>query len=101
MLLFSDKLSEMGWSLNPLQFPSAVHICLTLMHTQSGVADSFLADVKTVVEECLQTPSSKGDGIGVVYGMAQSLPDRSLVTEIASSYIDGLYTTDWPQINGK
>ena len=93
-------MSEMGWSLNPLQFPSAVHICLTLMHTQTGVADAFLTDLKTVVAECLKSPSSKGDGIGVVYGMAQSLPDRSMVSDIASSYIDGLYTTDWQIGNG-
>ncbi|CAG2173834.1 unnamed protein product, partial [Oppiella nova] len=92
----SDKMSEMGWSLNPLQFPSAVHICLTLMHAQTGVADAFLSDFKTVVNECLKTPTETGEGLGVVYGMAQTLPDRSLVTDIASHYIDGIYTT-WSQ----
>jgi len=97
----SDKMSELGWSINPLQFPSAIHICVTLMHTQPGVAQSFLTDLKSSVVECLKTPSDKGEGLSVVYGMAQSLPDRSLVSDIASSYIDGLYTTDWPQINGK
>ncbi|XP_054159200.1 sphingosine-1-phosphate lyase-like [Oppia nitens] len=97
----SDKLSEMGWSLNPLQFPSAVHICLTLMHTKPEVVDSFLKDIKTVVNECLLTPKDNTGGLGVIYGMAQSLPDRSLVTDIASHYIDGIYTTEWSQTNGK
>ena len=46
-------------------------------------------------------PFEKSEGLGVIYGMAQSLPDRSMVSDIASHYIDGLYTTDWPQINGK
>ena len=85
-------MSEKGWSLNPLQFPSAVHICLTLMHAQTGVADTFLSDIKSVVIECLKTPEESGDGLGVIYGMAQTLPDRSLVTDIASHYMDGLYT---------
>jgi len=71
------------------------------MHTQEGVAESFLQDVKTVVAECLNTPSEKGEGIGVIYGMAQSLPDRSLVSDIASTFIDGMYTTEWSQKNGK
>ncbi|CAG2168102.1 unnamed protein product [Oppiella nova] len=88
----SDIMSEKGWSLNPLQFPSAVHICLTLMHAQTGVADAFLSDIKSVVIECLKTPEESGDGLGVIYGMAQTLPDRSLVTDIASHYMDGLYT---------
>ncbi|CAG2102045.1 unnamed protein product [Medioppia subpectinata] len=89
----SDRMSELGWSLNPLQYPSAVHICLTLMHAQTGVADAFLADLKTVIQECLDSPTETGDGLGVIYGMAQTLPDRSLVTDIASHYIDGIYTT--------
>ena len=29
-----------------------------------------------------------------MYGMAQSLPDRGLVDELAHQFIDALYTTD-------
>ena len=29
-----------------------------------------------------------------VYGMAQTLPDRSLVKEMANQFIDALYTTN-------
>ena len=98
----SDKLAERGWALNPLQFPSAVHICLTLMHAQEGVAEQFVRDVREVVAECVATPGDKVEGAGVIYGMAQSLPDRSMVSDIASEYIDGLYRTDWSIVsNGK
>nr|XP_020457054.1 sphingosine-1-phosphate lyase 1-like [Monopterus albus] len=31
---------------------------------------------------------------GAVYGMAQSIPDRSIVTEAAWSYLDCLYSTE-------
>jgi sphinganine-1-phosphate aldolase len=32
----SDGMKKLGWNLNLLQFPSALHICITLLHTQSG-----------------------------------------------------------------
>ena len=44
-LLISFRV-EKGWSLNPLQFPPCFHICLTLMHTQEGVVEKFLKDIK-------------------------------------------------------
>ena len=30
----SSGLGEKGWNINSLQFPSSIHICLTLLHTQ-------------------------------------------------------------------
>ena len=44
----SDGLRKRGWNLNALQFPSAIHICVTLLHTQSGVADRFINDVQEI-----------------------------------------------------
>lgn len=41
---------------------------------------------------------------GAIYGMAQSIPDRSLVTEISHGFLDCLYSTELPksaQSNGK
>ena len=31
---------------------------------------------------------------GALYGMAQSIPDRSLVSELACGYLDAYYSTD-------
>ena len=44
----SDGLRKRGWNLNALQFPSAIHICVTMLQTQSGVADRFINDVKEI-----------------------------------------------------
>jgi sphinganine-1-phosphate aldolase len=44
----SDGMKKRGWNLNALQFPSAVHLCVTLLHTQPGVADKFIKDVKEI-----------------------------------------------------
>lgn len=89
----SDGLKKRGWNLNALQFPSAVHICVTLLHTQPGVADRFINDVKEITKTCLQDPKACDVGSAAVYGMAQSLPDRSIVDQITRTYLDSLYAT--------
>ncbi|KAI2808642.1 Sphingosine-1-phosphate lyase 1 [Blomia tropicalis] len=90
----SDMLSKKGWNLNPLQFPSAFHICLTLMHVQDGVADAFLDDLKQSVVECLKNPDTSGKGMAVMYGMSQSIPDRTMVSDLACQYLSTIYDTN-------
>ena len=46
----SDGMRKRGWNLNALQFPSCIHICVTLLHTQPGVAERFINDVKELSE---------------------------------------------------
>ncbi|MCU0257930.1 MAG: hypothetical protein MUF56_02750, partial [Solirubrobacteraceae bacterium] len=36
-----DEMSARGWSLNGLHRPPSVHICVTLRHTQPGLAERF------------------------------------------------------------
>ncbi|XP_063047447.1 sphingosine-1-phosphate lyase 1 [Engraulis encrasicolus] len=100
----SNALTSKGWNLNTLQFPSSIHICVTVLHTQPGVADKFVSDVQEQVAFILKNPNEKTTGMGAIYGMAQSIPDRSLVTEISHGFLDCLYSTELPksaQSNGK
>ncbi|NXD14653.1 SGPL1 lyase, partial [Nothocercus nigrocapillus] len=92
----SNLLASKGWNLNILQFPPSIHLCITQLHTRPGVADRFLRDVKDSVEEIMKDVHAKTTGMGAIYGMAQSIPDRSLVAEISLAYLDGLYSTDAP-----
>jgi len=82
-----DAMGERGWSLNGLHKPAAVHICTTLRHTQPGVAEQFLVDLRAAVDEVRANPASEG-GMAPIYGMAASLPDRSVVSEFLKVYID-------------
>ena len=50
----SDGMKKRGWNLNVLQFPSCIHLCVTLLHTQPGVADKFVNDVKELTEYVLK-----------------------------------------------
>ncbi|ESO89041.1 hypothetical protein LOTGIDRAFT_228978 [Lottia gigantea] len=92
----SDALTAKGWNLNPLQFPSSIHICVTLPICQDGVAEQFLKDVEEISTELLNNPNAKDGGMAAIYGMAQSIPDRSMVREIACSFVEGWYNTTVP-----
>lgn len=85
----NDRLKKLGWHLNALQFPSAFHICVTLMHTDGNISSNFVRDVKNIVADLLIEPRSKVTGSAAIYGMAQTIPDRSVVAEICSKYLDG------------
>ncbi|XP_008282840.1 sphingosine-1-phosphate lyase 1 isoform X2 [Stegastes partitus] len=90
----SNALTSKGWNLNTLQYPSSIHICCTVLHTQPGVADQFIRDVKEQVAIIMKNPKEKTTGMGAIYGMAQSIPDRSMVTEISRGFLDCLYSTE-------
>ena len=81
-----ENMGSRGWSLNGLQRPPAVHIAVTLRHTQPGVADRFLTDLRESVEEVRANPGVS-TGMAPVYGMAASLPEE-LVHAMLGVYLD-------------
>ncbi|XP_078463519.1 sphingosine-1-phosphate lyase 1 [Lampetra planeri] len=93
----SDALMVRGWHLNTLQFPSSIHIAVTLLHTRPGVAEKLLDDITSCVAEIMLTPTAKTTGKGAIYGMAQSIPDRSLITEITHGFLDCMFSTRLPE----
>ncbi|KAA8499174.1 Sphingosine-1-phosphate lyase 1 [Porphyridium purpureum] len=83
-----DAMSSRGWELNALQDPPALHLCVTLMTD----ANAFVEDLKASVEEVRTAPAGAfKDGQGAMYGLAASIPDRSIVGELAVAYVDALY----------
>ncbi|XP_011871713.1 PREDICTED: sphingosine-1-phosphate lyase isoform X3 [Vollenhovia emeryi] len=89
----SEALSDKGWNLNTLQFPCGIHICITHVHTEPGVADQFLEDVDTELEMIMETRSSPVEGKLAMYGMSQSIPDRSVVGDFTKCFLDSMYYT--------
>lgn len=85
----NGRLKERGWNLNALQFPSAFHICVTLMHCNHNTQTTFINDVKAIAKQLLAEPKSKASGAAAIYGMAQTIPDRSIVSQICTKYLDG------------
>lgn len=89
----ADKMSKRQWSINSLQKPAASHICVTYPHTQKGVAQRFLHDLREAVEEVKQDMETKGassgedSGNAPIYGMTASLP-QGPVNTMLGSYMD-------------
>lgn len=86
----SDALNKLGWNLSVLQFPCGIHLCVTQMHTQAGVADRFLKDVQNSLVEIMKDPKKPVAGKMALYGVAQQLPDRSIVGDFTKLFLDAL-----------
>ncbi len=85
-----DQMAKKHWNLNGLHKPACFHIALTLRHTQPGVADRFISDLKEAVAHVKANPGSK-EGLAPVYGMAASLPFRGMVSDVLKRYLDVIY----------
>ena len=85
-----ERMAGRGWSLNGLHRPPAVHLCVTLRHTEPGVADRFLADLRASAAEAGSQPAGP-EGMAPVYGLAATLPFRGVVRDLLKRYIDLLY----------
>jgi glutamate/tyrosine decarboxylase-like PLP-dependent enzyme len=84
-----DRMSRRGWSLNGLQHPAAVHLCVTLRHTPEGVVERFLADLRGCLDEARSEPG--GGLMAPVYGMAAVPDTRGEVDDLLRTYCDVLY----------
>ena len=85
-----DGMSPKKWSLNDLHNPSSVHLCVTLRHTQPGVAEKFLHDLQDTAMYVTKNPQEKGT-MAPVYGMAATLPLRGVVSDMLKRYLDLIF----------
>lgn len=85
-----EAMSHKGWSLNGLHKPSCVHLCITLRHTQVGVAEHFLHDLEAAIAHVKANPEEKGS-MAPVYGMASTMPLRGVVSDMLKKYLDLMY----------
>ncbi|OJD31898.1 sphingosine-1-phosphate lyase [Diplodia corticola] len=96
----ADGMSARGWHLNALQNPPAIHVAVTLPIV--AAADQLIADLVDVVEgvrEAERKRLAEGKGVkgavkgdaAALYGVAGSLPNKSVVVELAKGFLDTLY----------
>jgi sphinganine-1-phosphate aldolase len=85
-----DQMSAKGWSLTGLLRPAGTHVSPTLRHAQPGVAQKFVSDLKDSVAFVLENPDAIG-GMAPIYGLAATIPDRSLVHGMLQQVMDVYY----------
>ncbi len=86
-----DYMGEKKWSLNGLQNPAAVHICLTLRHAQEGLPEKFITDLKSAVASTIENPGKAVDGAGRLYGMSANIPIKGVVDAFLKRFLDLLF----------
>lgn len=93
----ADAMSARGWSLNALQNPPGLHVAFTLPLV--AALDRLVADLTAAVHEVKEAADglraagsapAKGD-TAALYGVAGSLPNKSVVVQLASGFLDTLY----------
>lgn len=96
----ADGMSEKGWHLNALQNPPAIHVAVTLPIV--AVVDKLISDLVEVTDEVREKErrriaegkgakgAVKGDA-AALYGVAGSLPNKSVVVDLAKGFLDTLY----------
>ena len=86
-------LVDRHWDMSVMQFPSALHICVTRIHTLDEMkhAKRFIADVAEAAQEFMKTKDQKAEGGAAIYGTSQSVPDRSVISDVTSMYFDAYY----------
>jgi glutamate/tyrosine decarboxylase-like PLP-dependent enzyme len=87
-------MEQRGWSLNGLHRPPAVHLAVTLRHTEPGVAERFLDDLRGAVAAARDGGGEPRTGSAPMYGMAATFPARGAVGELLRRFIDRLYTVE-------
>lgn len=81
-----DRMTHRGWSLNTLQYPESLHICIT--PNNAGSANQFLNDLKESVYEVKNKTVELNTGMAPMYGLAVSLPDKTLVSDLIGEVLD-------------
>ncbi|KAM0647467.1 hypothetical protein ACHAO3_007681 [Verticillium nonalfalfae] len=96
----ADAMSTKGWHLNALQNPPAIHVAVTLPITK--VWEKLMADLEAIVEaerekervRIVEGKGAKGAAKGdsaALYGVAGSLPNKSVVVDLVNGFLDLLY----------
>ena len=84
----ADLLSQKGWHLNILQFPASIHIACTLLTVHA--IEELLDDIQTAIDMLKRNPNAGNGNIAAIYGTSASIPDRSVVGDVARGFLDGL-----------
>jgi glutamate/tyrosine decarboxylase-like PLP-dependent enzyme len=83
----SDYLGKLGWSLNGLQLPPALHIALTIRHAQPGFAERLVVDLQEAVAYVKDHPGMQGS-LTPVYGLTSNVYARGAVADFLKGLLD-------------
>ena len=83
-----DVLQQNDWNLNILQNPICLHICVTPKNIKN--INKLVALLNNISKQKISTKTD--DNITAIYGMAEAIPDKTIINELVEYYLD--LTTD-------
>jgi hypothetical protein len=88
----NDALAERGWRMNGIQFPDALHFCITRPNTSPGLIEKFLEDLAASVEVAKAIPADQAPKSGALYGLSGSGPEGvKMVEDLLAGALDAFY----------
>jgi hypothetical protein len=86
----NDRLIELGWRLNALQLPPALHFCVTRPNTADGVAEAFVRDLGYAVEYA-KDPPAESPRSGALYGLGGTPEGNAALATLFAAALDAMY----------
>jgi len=80
-----SKMGKKGWTLNELQNPASLHVCVTLNVVSN--ADVFVRELKEAVDEVQLQSKGKKKGSAGIYGMTGGVP-KGPIDAILNEFVD-------------
>lgn len=82
----AEVMTKLGWSLNSLQHPACIHLCVTLKTVEHK--EKFVRDLRSSVETLIQNPIEQKEGSSAaIYGATGSMP-AGPVNELLKVYTE-------------
>jgi sphinganine-1-phosphate aldolase len=88
--LVNDRLKELGWRLNSLQLPAALHFCVTRPNTAAGVAEQFVADLRDAVAWALARSGTPAQS-GAMYGFGGTPQGNQTLMQLMDGVLDAMH----------
>ena len=88
--LVNDSLIAQGWRMIALQLPPALHFCVTRPNTAPGLAEAFLAALRTAVEYAAEHKGTRAKS-GAVYGFGGTMLGNAMVKFTMARFLDAMH----------
>ncbi len=71
----------------------SIHVAVTRMMTENGVADRFITDLRESVDAIMKREDKKMGKVAQMYCSSATMTDKSIIDDVARMYLDAYYNT--------
>ncbi len=92
-----DQMEKLGWQIDRLQFPEALHAMVTPLH--AAIVKKYLQDLRQAVRAVRGRPELSETGAAAMYGMIANIPLRGMVRKSVLKMFAEMYGPDAKMID--